>query len=71
MAENLPDEPEAEEQAVDELEQELLNAMRNLGRKNKRRATESRVMWGFKRGHDEVSCLRLHRLSFLWNQSER
>ena len=35
MAENLPDEPEAEEQAVDELEQELLNAMRNLGRKNK------------------------------------
>ena len=35
MDENLPDEPEAEEQAVDELEQELLDAMRKLGRKNK------------------------------------
>jgi len=35
MNENIPDEPEAEEQAVDELEQELLDAMRNLGRKNK------------------------------------
>jgi len=35
MAENIPDEPEAEEQAADELEEELLDAMRNLGRKNK------------------------------------
>jgi hypothetical protein len=35
MTENLPDEPEAEEQVVDELEQELLDAMRNLRRKNK------------------------------------
>ena len=35
MVDNLPDESGADEQAADELEKELLDAMRNLRRKNK------------------------------------
>ena len=36
MTDNLPEETNAEEQKTDELEKELLDAMRDLGRKNKK-----------------------------------
>ena len=35
MVEEVPDEPAAEKQEADELEKELLDAMRSLRRKNK------------------------------------
>jgi hypothetical protein len=35
MVENLPEEPATEEQEAEKLEKELLDAMRNLRRKNK------------------------------------
>jgi hypothetical protein len=36
MTENLPEQPGPEETSADELEQQLLDAMRNLSRKSKK-----------------------------------